>query len=212
MTYLSDKRQKSRYLNITLGLIAFGLFVYFWPAFKSVAYPLAEPLVRGYGGGKTTIKVVPSFVSTYFVSHKTLADRNRDLEVTIERLENELAERDATIREINMAAVVGASSSVPVIVLYPIAEDVTKLYSTILLSKGYKDGVEKAGIVYVRGQEPVCDIVEVYERTSLCELLSKGNRVTEGFTASSSIMLSLVGQGGGSFIAEVPNDTTVEVG
>jgi cell shape-determining protein MreC len=96
--------------------------------------------------------------------------------------------------------------------MYPIAEDISKLYSTILLSKGYRDGIEKGGLVYVRGSYAVCDIVEVYDKTSLCELLSKGQRSIEGVTSSSTITLSLLGAGGGNFTAEVPRGTQVGIG
>ena len=154
---------------------------------------------------------LPSSFTTYFSSRETLQEEKENLELEIERLENELAQKNATIREMETLVSSGAHDR-RVITLYPIAQDITKLYSTILLSKGYRDGIEKGGMVYVRGLQPVCEIVDVYERTSLCELLSKGNRITEAVTASSSITLSLVGAGGGSFIAEVPNDTPIEVG
>lgn len=213
MTYLSGRsKTRRKYLNIVLGFVAFSLFVYFWPAFKSAAYPLVEPLVRGYGGTKGLVSIMPEFVVTYVSSHKALSDRARALEIDIEHLENALASKDAAYRELLLVSGVQASSASPVLVLYPIAQDITKLYSTILLSKGYRDGVENGALIYIRGQQPVCEIVEVYDRTSLCELLSKGSRTTEGVTASSSVTLTLSGEGGGSFIAEVPNDTPIQVG
>lgn len=212
MKYHSGKTKRNKYVNIVLGFIAFGLFIYFWPAFRSVAYPVAEPVMRGYSSTKIFAKIMPSFVTTYFVSHKTLADRNQLLEGEIERLENTLAEHDAYFREQLQVAQASSTSSSPVIVLYPIAEDLSKLYSTMLLSKGYRDGIEKGSLVYIRGQQAVCDIVEVYDRTSLCELLSKGGRSTEGVTSSSTLTLSLIGAGGGNFTAEVPRGTSVSVG
>lgn len=213
MTYLSDKaRSKSKYINIPLTCIVCALFIYYWSSFRAMAYPFVEPVLRGYGSSKIAAKVVPSFVSTYMTSHKTLADNNRNLELTIERLENELAAKDALIRERTFLDNEKNINTSPILVMYPVAEDVTKLYSTILLSKGYKEGIEKNGLVYVRGMQPVCEIIEVHDRTSLCELLSKGNRITEGVTSSSSIMLTLVGVGGGSFLASIPKEMNVSIG
>lgn len=214
MKYLSDRsKSKNRYLNIVLGFIAFTLFIYYWPTFRAIIYPIVEPVMRGYGSTKSVIDVMPSFIATYLTSHKTLAEANRNLETNVERLENQLAEREAFIREQLLIQGPGSAHSAgAVVVLYPIAEDVTKLYSTLLLSKGYKDSIQKGSIVYVRGMQPVCEIIEVYDKTSLCELFSKGNRVTEAVTSSSTITLSLVGEGGGNFTASIPKGMAVEVG
>lgn len=214
MTYRLDRnRARRKYINIALGAVAFALFIYFWPAFRGVVYPLAEPLVRGYGGTKTGLTLVPSFISTYVTSHKTLSEQKARMETDVERLENLVAEKDAIIRELSSVSnALGADRTTPIVILHPIAQDITSLYSTILLSKGYREGIEPGSLVFIRGRQPVCEIVEVFDRTSLCELLSKGNRVTEGVTASSSITLSLMGEGGGSFIAEVPNGVPIQVG
>jgi cell shape-determining protein MreC len=214
MKYRSGKsRSGSRYINGVLGMLAFLLFIYYWPLFRGVVYPIVEPLVRGYGGSKSTIHIVPEFIAVYFSSRNALIEKNHALELAVERLENGVAQQDAILREQALIAdVQSPGSTAPVIVLYPLAEDITKLYSTIILSKGFKDGIEKGGIVYIRGLQPVCEITEVYDRTSQCELLSKGNRETQAVTGSSTIMLTLKGEGGGSFIAETPKGTLVSVG
>jgi hypothetical protein len=213
MTYLSGRsRSRRKYLNIALGVCAFALFVYLWPQWKSVVRPLTEPLVHGYGATETTASFFTSFVSTYFTSHTTSVNDSANMQLEIERLENQLAQRDAFIRESGLMQEGQVSSSTPVIMMYPIAEDITRLYSSILLSKGYKNGIEKGGLVYVRGMQPVCIISDVYDTTSLCELLSKGDRAIEGVTSSSTVTLSLVGQGGGNFVADIPKDTKVSVG
>lgn len=213
MTYLSGKsKSRKLYTRYAFVLVLFSLVVYFWGALRSLSFPYIEPVVRGYASTKGAVNFVPSFVSTYFTTHKTLSDRNAQLEVTIERLENELAARDAFIREQELIKGAALSNSPSVIAMHPLAKDATKLYSTILLSKGYKDGVEKGGMVYVRGMQPVCTIAEVYDRTSLCELLSKGKRVTEAVTASGTVMLTLSGIGAGNFMSELPKGMSVSVG
>lgn len=213
MTYLSGRSKARRaYIRYSSIIILLLLVIYYWGALKSFLYPYVEPVVQKYASTKGVIRIVPSFVSTYFVSHKTLAEENVRLGVAIERMENELASRDALMREQGMVQVSGAADSSSVLVMYPLTEDITKLYSTILLSKGFKDGVEEGGVVYVRGMQPVCTIVNVYDRTSVCELLSKGKRTTEAVTASGTIMISLSGIGGGNFTADVPKATPVSIG
>lgn len=213
MTYLSDKRRKRTYWNIGLGLILFFLFVYFWPQFKAVSYPVVQPLVRWYGNTKVFASIVPSFITTYVTTHRELFARNVALEKEIERLENTVAEKDAMFRELALTVEGGnADSPTSVVVLYPLMEDKTKLYSTTVLSKGYKDGIEKGALVYVRGMQIACEIVEVYDKTSLCELISRGGRSTEGVTGTSTLTLSLIGVGGGDYVADLPKGTQVREG
>lgn len=215
MTYRLDRtKKKKKYLNAALVFVAFSLFIYFWPEFKAKAYPIAEPVIQAYAVAKKGASYLfPQTVSTYFVSKKSLADKNKELEISIERLENAIASKDAFIREQIKASSSGAGDAgARVVILYPLAEDITKLYSTVLLSKGYRDGIEEGGVVYVRGMQGVCNIIEVYDNTSLCELFSKGNRITEGVTGSTSISLTLIGEGGGSFIAELPKDVSITLG
>lgn len=209
MKYHSGRRKTNRYINFFLGFIAFVLFIYFWPQFKIFVSPVTEPVMRAYNASKIGSYIIPESVRTYFFSRTLLEKQHDELEVTVERLENELAERNARIRELELIQAATSSPSKPVVVMYPIAEDVTKLYSTLLLSKGYRDGITEGGLVYVRGMQPVCTIVEVRTSTSLCELLAKSGRITEGVTSSSSIMLNLQGAGGGSFTADVPKGTEV---
>ncbi len=215
MKYLSDKSKirRNSYRNATLFFIACVAFVYFWQPIRATLYPVIEPVIRTYGGTKGVASFIPEFFSTYFSTRSELATRNSDLEVSIERLENQLAENNALLRE--REALIGSSSAEvdsSVVVMYPIMEDVTKLYSTIILSKGYRDGIEVGGLVYVRGLQPACEIIEVYDRTSLCELFSKGNKMTEGVTASSSITLTLTGNGGGNYIGATVKGSLVYVG
>lgn len=213
MRYLSGRStHRKLYTSIGLGVFAFLLFVYFWPAFRTTAYPLAEPIVTGYGATKGFARILPSFVSSYITSHTILSKKIENLELNVERLENEIAEKDARIRAYDETALAVDGHARSVVVMYPLVEDITNLYSTILLSKGYKDGIEENAMVYVRGRQAVCTVTRVYNETSLCELLSKGKRVVEGVTASSSVVLSLVGEGGGSFIMQIPSDVPIDIG
>ncbi len=215
MKYLSDKykSRRSSYRNTILLFIAFVLFIYFWQPIRSTLYPIVEPVIRIYSETKGVASSPFEFFSTYFSTRSELSTRNNDLEISIERLENQIAGKDALLRE--HEALAGVQSNVAdtsVIVMYPIMEDITKLYSTIILSKGYKDGIEIGGLVYIRGMQPVCEIIEVYDRTSLCELLSKGNKMTEGVTASGSITLLLEGNGGGSYVGNIVKGSLVYLG
>lgn len=215
MTYLSGKAQKKRsYIRYALIASVFLLVVIFWPPIKKYSYTFLEPVIVRLGITKTSFTVFPEFFGTYVVSHKSLATKNRALEIEIERLENALADKDALLREHNLEDTLSITATTSLrepLVLYPIMQDVTRMYSTILLSKGFKDGVDVGDTVYVRGNQAACTVREVFNATALCVLFTASGMKIEGVTSSSSITLSLVGRGG-HFMADVVRDTPVSVG
>lgn len=218
MTYHSGKVGKRRkYLQYGAYTVLFFSIVIFWPFIKKNVYQVLEPAVLGYADTKGVASIFPEFLTTYITSHKTLAEKNNLLILDVERLENKVAELDAIVREHQDVPFSEDSTSTVIIgmaraiVAYPLAGDLTSLYSTIRLSKGYKEGVTVDSLVYVRGRQVVCIIKEVSTNTSLCSLLSSQGIVTEGVTSSSSITLSLVGRGG-HYLSDVARDTPITVG
>jgi hypothetical protein len=224
MTYLSARPQRRKKIirGVFYGAL-FALFVFFWSTTQPFLYKGIEPLVIKYGATKAGVLLIPEFLKTNTTPNKVLVARNKELEVTIERLENELASKSSLSKE-SVRSVPSFSSDATStsfseteestsqeLVLYPLVEDETKIYSSILLSKGFKDGVEVGKMVYLRGQQAVCTIQQVYTSTALCSLISSSNNTTEAVTSSSSINLSLIGRGG-SFVANIARDTPVFVG
>ncbi len=215
MTYLSGKAQKKRgYSKYALYTGVFLIMVIFWSFIKTNTYAFLEPVAVRYGITKQSLIIFPEFFSTYISSHKTLADKNKQLATQVEQLENELANKDAQLREQMIIESAFSTSTIQTstpLVMYPIMQDITKLYSTILLSKGYKDGIDIGTIVYLRGNQAACTIKEVYNSTSLCLLLTASGVTTEGVTSSSSINVSLVGRGS-YYLANIARDTPITVG
>lgn len=221
MTYLSGKqhkKEKSRRYFLFISLLVVSLF--FWTGVKGYLYPVLEPLIMKYGVTKESFSHISEFFSTYTTSRTILVQKNKTLEITIESLENQVAERDVKLKELGIADEErGDANIASIIVMYPLMTDSTRLYSTVLLSKGYKDGVEKDAYVFVRGLQPVCIIREVYTSTSLCELISASNIETDAVIVSSAtsststpVVLTLTGRGGGAFLGNVVRDTAVFVG
>jgi cell shape-determining protein MreC len=175
-------------------------------------YPLIEPVVLLFSTSKSGVLHVPSLIVTYFTSRNTLLAREESLSSQIERYENENALLKAEAKERELLLSSGSLSPSSTLIMYPVVSDLTGLYSTVVLSKGYKDGVEEKSLVYLRGRQAACTIVQVYDRTSLCKLLSASGAQTEGTIASSSLLMSLLGDGGGNYVASVPHDTAISVG
>lgn len=215
MTYLSGKAKKrNSYIRYALYTSVFLLVIIFWLPIKKYSYTFFEPVALRFGFTKQSLLVFPEFFETYLVSHKNLFEKNKNLELEIVRLENALADSNAQLREYALKNDFLAGSSTPnsqPLVLYPIVQDITKLYSTVLLSKGFKEGVDVGDIVYVRGNQAACIVKEVYQLTSLCLLLTASGVHTEGVTSSSSVNLTLVGMGG-HYRADVVRDTPISIG
>ncbi len=215
MTYLSGKSKKRKqYWVYGVYVVLFLAVVLMWSVIKKGSYTFFEPAVLGIGNAGQSFSVFPEFFHTYVVSHKSLVAREKDLEMEIERLENQVAEKDFLLRQYSLYQEVASSSKIHEkrpIVAYPIMKDRTSLYSTILLSKGFSEGIEVGDIVYVRGNQAVCSIKDVYASSSLCLLYTSSGVATEGVTSSSSITLSLIGRGG-YYLADIVRDTPVTVG
>ena len=213
MTYLSGKLHKRKqYLRYSFFAIFCGALFFFWPFIRKHTYTSIEPAIIGYSNTKQSFIFFPEFFRTYITSHKTLILRQKELEEEIERLENQLADKDAGLRGV-VTTQEGVSGVVVTkqITMYPLMQDLTRLYSTVLLSKGFKDGVTLGMLVYLRGDQVVCTIKEVYKSSSLCALLSASGTTIEGVTSSSSITLTLMGRGG-YFLADIARETSVSAG
>jgi hypothetical protein len=213
MTYLSDKTNinKKRFYYFII-LCALGIVVYFWPSIRIKLYPYVEPLVVTINITKNFIINIPSSTYRHFSSLKKISEQNTSLLLTIERLENEIAEKDAFIKENNFIMNGDIFKPISTIVLYPVMKDITTMYSTILFSKGFKSGVEEKSTVYLRGKQPVCVISQVYDSTSLCKLLSAPGTETQAVDGATNVTLFLIGIGGGAFTADVTRNTNVNVG
>lgn len=211
MTYHSVKKQpRSKYFKFGVSILLLMLFVVFWPTLRSLLVPVFAPVASQVGLTNTLLgKVFRSFDTT-FTSKASLARENQSLALLVERLENELALRDGNSREVDTAVASVSSSSEPILVMYPLMRDMTTVYSSVLLSKGFRDGVVEGSLVFVRGRHAVCFISDVYVSTSLCTLFTAHQENTEGVIGSSTVFLS--GNGGSSYTASVSQGEGVNVG
>lgn len=216
MRYLSDNRPRAKkriFLAVALAAIVYG--VYTWSSVSAFLYARIEPLVSIYGGAKKVAGESGESLLFVTTSKTELYAENKSLMLYIEGLENQIAEKNAVLMEKNLLDEANSTTSVATII-YPLTRDISSIYATILFSKGLAHDVRVGQIVYVRGMQPVCVVVEVYEKTSLCTLLSKGGVTTEAVIVSpsstSSLAVTLVGEGGGSFSVIVPKGILVSLG
>lgn len=211
MTYLSDK-QKSRKQIVRTICIALALLLisYGWIEIRSKAYPYVEPIAHTSGGVMERISAFPHTIGMYFYTRNYYDRKIAALESSIEELENRNALLEG-IATVSLSHEESISKNLRTVVLYSLGHDVTTLYNSMLLSKGFKDGLQAGMMVYVRGRQGVCAIEEVHAVTARCKLLSSAGVKTEGVivNASSTEVLPLTGDGGGAFIASIPKGTNI---
>lgn len=216
MTYRLD-RENRRTGKATIAILGaiFFIVVFFWPSLQPFIYRTTEPLTKRVFEIAGGIHIVPDFIRVYFSSRATLEERETTLKSQVESLENRLAEQDLRMKELSLLFKETATTTTPTysvpIVASSLAQDVTQIYATLILSKGFGEGVEVGNKVYLRGRQVVCVIKDVYARTSQCELFSGFGNKVEAVTASSSVNLTLEGRGG-HYIANIVRDTDVIVG
>jgi cell shape-determining protein MreC len=211
MTYHSvKKKQTPRSLYIGVSILLVFLFCFFWTSFRGVFIPIIVPLAERYGVAQTFVGKGIIALDDFFVSKKKIAKENRNLLLTIERLENELALSKSELKEYTTLVRDGVATSSIVVVMYPLVTDYGTMYSTVLLSKGFKSGITEGSLVYVRGRQAVCTVINVYTNSSLCKLFSGYGETTEAVVGSTTVYLK--GDGGSAFIAEVPKEDSVKEG
>lgn len=218
MTYLSDKTtSRRRVFKFILVIFILSILSFAWVEIRSTLAPAVVPTYVATHSVLNKIVSVPYAIVNYFRSRDSLLLQIKNLESRTEELENQIAtlkaENLSLSESVGLNLPDGTKEKVkPYIAMYPIAQDLTKLYSTLLLSKGFKDGVSEDSLVYVRGRQAVCKIAEIHSSTSLCGLLSASGSLVEGVTTETKEGITLIGDGGGNYVAHVPKESDYKIG
>ena len=130
MTYLSGRVEKQRRMvRYSVYIVLLFCLVFFWSDVKKVAYPFAQPFITRYATWKQIIGAGPKFFSTYITTREAILKKDSDLMVTIERLENQIAEKDSQLKELHsIVDDTGTSTVSTTLVMYPLMQDMTKMY------------------------------------------------------------------------------------
>lgn len=203
--------------KLILVIVILSILSFAWVEIRKSLAPAVVPTYVASYSVLNKIVSVPYAMINYFRAHDSLLLQIKNLENRTEELENQIATlkvENLSLRESEgLTLADGTKEKVkPYISMYPIAQDLTKLYSTLLLSKGFKDGVVDDSLVYVRGRQVVCKIVEIHSSTSLCELFSASRSSVEGVTTETKESITLIGDGGGNYVAHVPKESNYKIG
>lgn len=212
MTYLSDKENKrSRNKKIILVVLFLLITTVSWQDIQKVLYPYFEPATFVFDGTKKGIMYLPSNFVSFFKSRLYYDNHINELEENIERLENKIAFYEGEITDWQAKIEHQNVESVSTVIAHPLIMDLSSVYSTIILSKGFRDGIDEGMIVYVRGMQPVGYISKIHDKTSELFLFSAPKNKVDGVTGDETI-LPLIGIGGGNFVANIPKDISINIG
>ncbi len=85
-------------------------------------------------------------------------------------------------------------------------------YDTLLIGAGTQHGVSPGMLVSGEGGVPLGSIETTTGAPAQVSLFSTAGRSTEGWVGDQRLPVTLVGEGSGAFMAEVPRDAVISVG
>ena len=92
---------------------------------------------------------------------------------------------------------------------YPLLPTIASLYQTLRISKGFGDGVEVGMLAYGPKREVLGYVKEVSGHSALVDLFSAPSTEVSGVFARTGVAVILIGDGGGSYIVDLPRDIDV---
>ncbi|MEN9338367.1 MAG: rod shape-determining protein MreC [Candidatus Parcubacteria bacterium] len=222
-------RQESKRLKVNIiFIIIFILFVF---SFSSLKYFLGSN--RDTNSNKinesgvflkklndTASKIYNFFpqMGVYFSSRNSLVKERDLLKIEIENQKEKIVELSESQRgSLEQDASLASSSNVidignkNTISAKPIFKDFTSIYDTLLLDKGFVDGVEKGDKVFLYPNLAVGEIESIDRNTSLLKLFSKNENKVEVLMKNEkeNTILDIYGIGSGDFYAELPESMEI---
>jgi cell shape-determining protein MreC len=161
------------------------------------------------GGGS----VVNGF-SSYFNSKKLLFLENENLKMQIAIYEGKNSNYNSILEEnLKLKDTLGRKiEKVDLILASILSKPNRSPYDILVIDIGVKDGAYVGQKVFALGNVPIGKIADVYESTSKVVLFSSPGEKTDVIISGNSVVMQLVGRGGGNFEMILPRDFTIEKG
>lgn len=204
MKTISNKRYRRtarRFIAIMLGIAALvALWLLRTPA-EAVVWRVLEPVaaVRNAWLGSEAGRVRGELAAAeaLVADRELLYQENLELKVRLGR------DGAANVGHVVLAGVLQGPPGTP--------------YDTLLIDAGAADGVAEGDLVSAGGRALVGRVSQAYARSARVMLFSSPGEAHQGFLVLSgnlndSMPVSIVGQGGGSLVADVPATTEVIAG
>ncbi|MEX0930259.1 MAG: rod shape-determining protein MreC [Candidatus Paceibacterota bacterium] len=215
MNYLQQRtkqRKRRRFVSgsviVVLTVLILGVYLYAPRGFTGTLHTLASPV---WSAGSWTTGGVSSF-GAFFTSKATLEKQNDELERQLDSARVELGQRaileseNRTFRSMWSRATSSDGVLAAVLTTPPQSP-----HDLIVLDAGEREGIAVNDRI-IFGTVGLGYIQEVYADTSIARLYSTNDVETRGIIVGEDVSLVLIGEGGGSYRAEIPRDVPVSEG
>ncbi|MFA6601410.1 MAG: rod shape-determining protein MreC [Candidatus Paceibacterota bacterium] len=210
MTYLAV-RKTGRSFSFKLALAFIVIIVlgtvglnYFLPnflpnLFGSIARPFWQAQFSIRNGG--------------LLSREDLLRENLELRQTIAAHDISLAAVFATeLENQELKNLFGRASTTPAILAAVIMTPPASLYDELIIDLGRDSGLKKGDKVYASGGLAIGEVIEIMSQSAKVSLYSSPGNKLEVLIGSNNLAATATGQGGGQFLAELPQGAPIEVG
>ncbi len=141
----------------------------------------------------------------------SLVQENSSLKAQLSELGARLAERDQLARENEqLKADMGRAASMQFTLAAVLAKPPESVYDTLVIDGGSDAGFVTGEVVYANGETPIGSIEQVLLSSAIVRMYSSSGEKTPARLDPSSVDITLVGHGGGTFSVEVPHDLSVD--
>lgn len=219
MTTISPNRRGRAFsprffLTFTALLVCIGIVVLFRNPLSSIFWRASAPLVElRLAAGNSLGRLFAQFSSK-----ASLEEQNERLRAALASTTVALADRNALFQEnLLLKNAFGRDAGTGAVLAAVLMQPPATPYDTLVIDAGSSDGVVQGAVVSAGGTTVIGRISAVYAHQSQVTLFSAPGESYQGLLLLSaqgnlSVPLSVVGQGAGSMMGEVPAGTPVSVG
>jgi len=200
-------------INIFI-LIIFIIYFFSFPHFKTSIAKFSNPFFAKINF--QNIFVTKSYLNfqNYFSGLENLALRNKSLEQDLEDRESEIMNLKENFKE-NSLTINNVSLGTNFVEAKILNQDYFKIYESVILNKGFVDGVSKGDEVYLYPNYFLGNIERIENDKSIFSLASGHKKLLKGVLKDNSqnnLVIDLLGLGGGDFAFEIPESILISTG
>ena len=189
------------------GLILFIVAFIFWSKVRPVLYNIIETPLSGLISFNNSVIDNISIVK-YFKNKSALQAELLNTQAKLQDSENKNNSLRVDIDRIILRLSMMRQGRIDSVEAFAIGSPNGTLYKSLILNRGYRDGIEDGALVYTDNLSVVGRVEEIYGKTCRVTLFSKDGNEVKAIIESSGMPIKLLGIGGGSYIGYIVDAST----